>query len=739
MEDENIICFQYLDGLDCCIELEERPSGFSGIANKEKYVAEYKNYDKATGKFFEYYDDVNKVFRTLDIPSKINYIDFSDSNYPYPEESINELDLTAKYMYGLCDLSVNCGYCKYLTSYKTYQENWNNTHLKTDIDTYCTVEDFKTGLLDYDIVFIEEHGGVVGIFNKSTIIGTYEKYDKASKKKYESDIKNLNKIKQENGTEYYWGIKPSFFEKYYGNNKLKNTIVWLGSCKGYMQDDLVNAFEKCGASAVIGYNNSVMTAYDNVLQNGFVYSLMHGDTVLDALEFSKNIWKSDDRTYCYSFTEFKVDKSKGESEPCGTEAKVNSNGKNTRLINLPYYGYISGKVTDENNKPVKGAEIGIHNVQGNSYGIIATTNENGEYSLECPQDSYKIGVKADGYEIFETEDFVSVNYNEETIFDIILESIETTEATTPPIATELQITAVDLIDKSIPEIISLMNGEYQIIKTESDWYIYIQNQYVFPGMEFYVQVSGDDIISANNGEEIHSDKLKAKLESGELILDGIQVNKSGKVTDSISVGMDYESCSKALGDFDCIGGNGGYLSGSIESVSYTYNEKNAEIILHFFDIPSKILSDLTSSKISSVSAEEMKFHNPKLKNVVIRKSEANTKPTNLTVNVDSTYIGEITKDNCTHYYTMNINEDNSLFTVQCTNSNGVKGGFDLPIDKLENGVYFYTNGSCYDRTQTGGRIHIVNGLTGMITVNNDGTLLWKTEDSLPYKLILTAE
>lgn len=318
------------------------------------------------------------------------------------------------------------------------------------------------------------------------------------------------------------------------------------------------------------------------------------------------------------------------------------------------------------------------------------------------------------------------------------QSIEPVEITEPAITpTESNITAVDLIDKTTPEIISLMNNEYQIIKTESDIYIYIQNQSVFPGMEFYVQVSDDDIISANNGEEIHSDTLKAKLESGELTLDGIQINKSGKVTDSISVGMDYKSCSKALGDFDCIGGNGGYLSGSIESVSHTYNEKNAEIILHFFDIPSKILSDLTSSKISSVSAEEMKSHNPKLKNVVIRKSEANTKSTNLTVNVDSTYIGEITKDDCTHYYTMNINEDNSLFTVQCINSNGVKGGFDLPIDKLENGVYFYTNGSCYDRNQiTGERINIFNNLTGTITVNDDGSLLWKTENSLPYELIL---
>lgn len=126
----------------------------------------------------------------------------------------------------------------------------------------------------------------------------------------------------------------------------------------------------------------------------------------------------------------------------------------------------------------------------------------------------------------------------------------------------------------------------------------------------------------------------------------------------------------------------------------------------------------------------------KLKNIEI---ETNTKPTNLTVNVDSTYIGEITKDNCTHNYMMSINEGSSLFTVQYTNSNGLKGGFDIPIDKLENGVYFYTNGSSYDRNQiTGGRINAFKNLTGTITVNNDGSLMWKTEDSLPYELILTA-
>ena len=186
-----------------------------------------------------------------------------------------------------------------------------------------------------------------------------------------------------------------------------------------------------------------------------------------------------------------------------------------------------------------------------------------------------------------------------------------------------QISAIDLIDKSIPEIISLMNGKYQIIKTENDGYIYIQNQSAFPGMEFYVQVSGDDIISANNEEEIHSDTLKAKLESGELTLDGIQVNKSGKVSDSIQADMDYKSCSKILGDFKCNGGTGGYLGGSVESVSYTYNEKNAKVILHF-SIPSEIAKDLSWGKINSVSAEHMKSYNPILRNVVIRKEETVT-------------------------------------------------------------------------------------------------------------------
>lgn len=220
------------------------------------------------------------------------------------------------------------------------------------------------------------------------------------------------------------------------------------------------------------------------------------------------------------------------------------------------------------------------------------------------------------------------NLNELFIHNNSNEKSTTTTSTEP----NPQITAIDLIDKSIPEIISLMNGEYQIIQTEMGGYyngtysgiFYIQNQSVFPGMEFYSTVTFDESVKCNPmseypGEEIQSDELRRNLEAGKYALDGIQVNKSGKVSNTIQAGMDYKSCSKALGDFDCIPGNGGYMGGSVVSVSHTYNEKNAKVILHFFDIPLEIMQSLVY-KGQSVSSEQMKSYNPKLENVVIRKN-----------------------------------------------------------------------------------------------------------------------
>lgn len=614
-ENVKTIWFQYPDGFEDGVILEEYTKGFSGSADISNYVIAWDSNGMPSIPDSEIdISNLTKPFPSLNSTnSKIN---FHESSYPFLEEEVKNLELSAKYMFGWCDANDTSNECyRYLADYQENKKIWNNNYLKTDIDDTCIVEDFKTGLLEYDIVFIEEHGTLL---NNVPIICTREEYDKT---KYKDDKKHLLFPKDNNGKRHYL-IKPSFFEKYYGNGKLKDTIVWISSCHGYQYNDLAYAFEKCGASAVVGYNESILLEYDKCLQNAFVYDLMYGGTVSEALEFSKKIWTPNDKEFTNQYSQY------FGNCGIGTEAKVNTNGKNARLINLAYYSNVSGKVTDESNNPIKDAEIIINNVRGMSHGITATTNENGEYTLECPQDSYKIGVKADGYEVFETDDFVNVVYGEETIFNITLKKvIEPTDLIEPT----FNYSAVDLIDKTIPEIISLMNGEYQIIQTEMGGYyngtysgiFYIQNQSAFPGMEFYVETLLNESVDfkggQSTGKEIQSNGLRKNLEAGKYALDVIQVNKSGKATDSISADMDYIECSKALGNFDCIQGNGGYIGGSPLSALYTYNEKSAKIELHFI-ATSEMFNAFRLSENNKLSSEQMKSFNPSIMNIVIRKS-----------------------------------------------------------------------------------------------------------------------
>ncbi len=266
--EDGSIWFKYPDGYSGGVMLEDRPEGFSGNANIDNYVLSIDNYN---------------------MPRTVNIADFSDINYPFKESDIKNLGLKAKYMFGLCESSdTSSEYYDTLNRYQRNRNEWDKQHIKVDIDDYCTVEDFKTGLLGYDIIFIEEHGAIE---DKTPIIVTREIFNNSL---YMDDRNNLCTYKEKNNI--YWSIKPSFFEKYYVNS-LSDSIVWIGACKGYKYDGLVKAFENCGADAVIGYSDSVLTDYDARLHDAFVYSLMHGDKVSDALEFAKSVWKENDKIF----------------------------------------------------------------------------------------------------------------------------------------------------------------------------------------------------------------------------------------------------------------------------------------------------------------------------------------------------------------------------------------------------------------------------------------------------------
>lgn len=77
------------------------------------------------------------------------------------------------------------------------------------------------------------------------------------------------------------------------------------------------------------------------------------------------------------------------------------------------------------------------------------------------------------------------------------------------------------------------------------------------------------------------------------------------------------------------------------------------------------------------------------------------------------------------YFTMTYNKSLNCFYVESTNNDGMVGGFDLPVSGYENSVYTYSNGESYYRNAiSGGRVTISSELTGTITVDSDGNLVW---------------
>ena len=289
-ESSGVVWFSYDDGFDGGIMLSEFTDGISGTSD-ESYVT--------------YWLDSG-------LPGQTNgTIYFADDNYPFFEEDVAALELKAKYMIGLPE--------KYSDICQEYKKLWDKQHLTTDIDDNCSVSDFLTGIEGYDLVFIEEHG----IIRKDEpLIVTRELFNS---ERYQDKKDDLCSLIEPDGNKY-WLIKPDFFMNNYSKDQLSGAIIWLGMCNSYKYDKLADILMQCGASAVVGYNDSVLTDYDFKLQDAFVYGLMFGKTVSDSLEFSQSVWFKDDRTWFEVSTGSSTDK-------LAASAVTGAESENVLLIN----------------------------------------------------------------------------------------------------------------------------------------------------------------------------------------------------------------------------------------------------------------------------------------------------------------------------------------------------------------------------------------------------------------------
>ena len=114
----------------------------------------------------------------------------------------------------------------------------------------------------------------------------------------------------------------------------------------------------------------------------------------------------------------------------------------------------------------------------------------------------------------------------------------------------------------------------------------------------------------------------------------------------------------------------------------------------------------------------------------------------LTSNIleQDTYYGSIEKDDSIYSYEMTYHatydKSGYFFRIVGSVSDGVGGEFELPVTKISNNTYYYENGCCFNRSTTGGRINVMKGLSGTVTIQNNGSAVWNITNMFPYTLVL---
>ncbi|MDR0287592.1 MAG: NPCBM/NEW2 domain-containing protein [Clostridiales bacterium] len=231
-------------------------------------------------------------------------------------QSGSENKPAAAIMYGWDEWGQTSDWQNYYTYYK---DEWTNAGLDTTLYTAPTVATYQTELKNKNIIIFATHGSRFSIhsgflwLNKDTysVICTLEDVTKANKKTYKTDLNQhrIASVTVVGGQTEYW-ILPSFFEYYYSNGGLNNSIIYMDNCLGFGDGQVVDynlswALSNAGgASTVIGYHESVYIAYGISVMETLIDDLIGGQTTSEALTVAKDKWGNTDLEYAKNNTKW---------------------------------------------------------------------------------------------------------------------------------------------------------------------------------------------------------------------------------------------------------------------------------------------------------------------------------------------------------------------------------------------------------------------------------------------------
>jgi len=384
-EESNCCLFRHLDGSECILELNDPEEDVFASASGEASSPFYREDGTAPGE-----DD--RIFRHPTFPSNMT---------PYREP-----DRTALIIDDSCTAFASANYQEDVTE-------WSENHLRTACDDDITVAEMRTVLRDYDFIDLECHGGYADGVPRIVIHDTVTLTD---------DIRQdmqASRISERYTTKYRaYALNPAFFQHYYDNGQLDGKIVWISACNGYRNDRLASAFAACGADAVLASTRTIYIYYSIRMRNIFVYHLMLGKTVQEALDAAKDEYGGDDTVYL----------PKNGEDPA--EIMVHCGG-DKRLFTLTSdaadyvsSGTVTGDVKDEQGRPVANAQVYIYSdpLEGNEVGFSCQTNQRGEYTATVVTGEYYLRVepaKAD-LEVYTADEKFSVRTDTDTVLETVV-------------------------------------------------------------------------------------------------------------------------------------------------------------------------------------------------------------------------------------------------------------------------------------------------------------------------------
>jgi hypothetical protein len=193
--------------------------------------------------------------------------------------------------------------------YAVMQQSWSGAGLTTRIHTNLTVASMRN-ITPGDVCVFSMHGAyytyTYGLLWKRTITAPMmiltEESSLLKDLIYASDLLTHRVIKV-NGL---YCLLPSFFLEYLNEGQFSGTIVFSETCdffgKGVEDYTLASPFLSAGASAVVGFYNTVYATYSRNVMWDTINQLIYGLPVQEALAHATERYGSDDVEWYSSLT-----------------------------------------------------------------------------------------------------------------------------------------------------------------------------------------------------------------------------------------------------------------------------------------------------------------------------------------------------------------------------------------------------------------------------------------------------